>query len=112
MADLTSLHETVSLVISTVTAAGIVALIAFGRKIIGLPREMLIVKAALFRLLRSNKLQGVALTKIAECQKEGTKNGKCDEAASAVSEDQEKTDRFLTAAALGKFDTVEEELKP
>ncbi len=112
MADIISLKETINIVITSLTAAGIIALIAFGRKIVGLPKEMIIVKAALFRLLRSNKLQGTALSNLAKCQEEGTRDGKAQEAVRAVEEDQQKTDSFLTKAALGKIEEVAEELKP
>lgn len=98
--------ETIGLIISSLTVAGIITLIAFGRKIVGLPKEMLVIRAALFRLLRSNKLQGVALAKIAECQKEGVNNGKTDIAVAAVTDDQKKIDEFLTKAALGKVDDL------
>jgi hypothetical protein len=101
-----SLFQTIGLIVSSLTVAGIVALIAVGRRILGLPKEMLIVKAALFRLLRSNKLQGVALAKIAECQKSGTNNGGTDIAVSAVSRDQTEIDNFLAKAALGNVDDL------
>jgi hypothetical protein len=96
--------ETISLIVSGVTVAGIVALIAFARKILSLPKEMIVVKAALFRLLRSNKFQGIALEKIATCQKEGCSNGELEGAVKAVTKDRDKIDKFLTAAAFGKVD--------
>lgn len=81
------------------------------RKIVFLPREMQIVKAALFRILRSNKIQGVALTTIAKCQKDQACDGNTDEAIAAVKTDQDKIDDFLRAAALGKVDPLDEVLK-
>ena len=101
--------ETISTIISSLTVVGIIALLAFGKKIVGLPKEMLIVKAALFRLLRSNKIQGVALATIAECQKEGKCNGKTEIAIKAVETDQQKIDAFLAKAALGKPEALQEE---
>lgn len=112
MTEVISLRDTIGLIVSSLTAAGIIALIAFGRRIIGLPKEMIIVKAALFRLLRSNKTQGIALTTIAACQKDQRCDGNTDKAIEAVKADQERTDAFLTKAALGKVEDVEDELKP
>jgi hypothetical protein len=103
--------ETIGQILSGLTVIGIATLIAFGRKIVGLPKEMIIVKAALFRLLRSNKLQGIAIAKIAEVQKEGTANGKTDEAVRAVTIDQVSTEAFLTKAAFAKPEKLEDLLE-
>lgn len=104
---LVSTAETIGLIISGLSVTGIIALIAFGRKILALPKEMMIVKAALFRLLRSNKIQGVALSTIAECQKAQKCNGDTDIAVKAVKEDQKKIDEFLLTAALGKVNPID-----
>ncbi len=101
--------ETIGLIISGVSVTGILALMAFARKILALPKEMMVVKAALFRLLRSNKKQGTALIIIAECQKSGKCNGDTDIAVKAVKKDQESIDTFLTNAALGKVDLKEDD---
>jgi hypothetical protein len=94
----------------------LVTLIGFGwklmRKLGDLLRQFTIMKALQFRQLRSNKLQGVALEKIAICQKKGCSNGETDIAVKAVKEDQEKTDALLAAAALGDITKITEEIKP
>ena len=106
-----SFSETISLAVSSLLVLGIVTVVTLGRKLLMLPKEMVIVKAALFRLLRSNRLQGIAISKIAEVQKEGTANGKTDEAVKAVAEDQVRIDTFLIKAALGKTDVLDDVIK-
>jgi hypothetical protein len=96
-------------IIAGLAVIGIVAILALGKRIIALPKEMLIVKAALFRLLRSNKLQGVALEKIAICQKKGCANGETEDAVKAVVKDQGKIESFLMSAALNKISDFKEE---
>ena len=105
------LLETIGTIISGLTVIGIIALLAFGRRIVGLPKEMIVVKAALFRQLRSNKLQGVALAKIATAVKLGSANGECDDAIKAVKTDQQKTDEFLAKAALLHSGSITDLLK-
>jgi threonine synthase len=104
--------EIVGLIISGLAVAGVTAILVFFRKLIALPKQMIIVQAALFRVLRSNKVQGTALTTIARCQKEQKCNGDTENAIDAVRIDQEKTDAFLAVAALGNIEQVKEELKP
>jgi hypothetical protein len=103
--------QTISDILSALTVLGIIALLTFVRQIVGLPKEMLIVKAALFRLLRSNKKQGLALAKIAECQKKGTANGDTDIAVAAVTEDQDQIDKFLVRAAFANSKNLEDLMK-
>lgn len=107
-----SLANILELAISSLIVVGITTSLVVLRKVMALPRDMVIIKAAVFRLLRSNKVQGVALTTIAECQKAGKCNGDTGIAVEAVKRDQEATDIFLTAAALGETGKIEEELKP
>ena len=103
--------EILTLIISSLAAAGILALLAYGRKILTLPKEMLIVKAALFRVLRSNKTQGIALATIAQCQRDKKCNGDTEMAIARVRRDQEKIDEFLKAALFdeSKIEIVEKE---
>jgi hypothetical protein len=93
-----------------------ITLAGFGWKLVqklsALMKQFTVMKALLFRQLRSNKLQGVALEKIAICQKQGCSNGETETAVKAVKEDQEKTDALLAAAALGDINKVAEEIKP
>jgi|GEM_PF-2834959 hypothetical protein len=104
-----STAEIAGLIISGLVVTAILALIAFMRKIFLLPKEMAVVKAAMFRLLRSNKKQGIALITIAECQKTQKCNGSTDQAISAVKDDQDKIDRFLTSASLGIVEVEKDE---
>jgi hypothetical protein len=104
-------RDVVSYVIGALILSGIMALILFGRKFADLPKQMIVVTAALFRVLRSNKSQGVALQKIAIALKTGCTNGECDEAVKVVVADQNKTDEFLQKAALAKPETLADLLK-
>jgi len=104
-------HDILGDVIGGLILAGITTLIVFGRQIVGLPREMIVVKAALFRLLRSNKLQGTALQKMALAIKQGSTNGESDDAIKAVAIDQSKTDAFFQKVALVRPDNLEDLLK-
>jgi len=103
--------ETISLVISGLMVAGIIALIAFGRKLIALPQQMILVMAALFRMLKSNRLSGVAIKKIAAAMKSGGVNGETDDAVKAIETDQEKMDLFFKLAAFTKPKDLEKLLK-
>ena len=105
------LHEAITYVIGALMLAGITGIVLFLRAFAALPRQMIVVQAALFRLLRSNKFQGVALQKIATCQKNGCTNGETDDAVRAVLTDQEKTDTFLRKAALTKIEHINDLLK-
>ena len=80
-------------------------------RVVGLPREMIVVKAALFRLLRSNKLKGTALQKMALAIKQGSTNGEADDAIKAVVTDQNRTDAFFQKVALVHPDNLEDLLK-
>jgi hypothetical protein len=99
-------HEIISIVISSLAVVGITALMAFGRKFLDVPKQVIIITAALYRILRSNKYQGVALQKIAVALKNGSTNGEADEAVKAVLTDQERTDEFLRRAALARPDNL------
>ena len=103
--------QILSLVASSIIVIVLTALFVFSRKLIGLPKEMIIVKAALFRALRSNKSQGMAIKNIALAMKEGTANGRCDEAVRVVTEDEDRTDRFLLKAAMGHTDVLDDVMK-
>ena len=104
-------HDILTDIIGGLILAGIVAMIALGRQFIGLPRQVVIILAALFRLLRSNKLQGIALEKVAECQKKGCADGDTDIAVKAVVTDRAKTDAFFQRIALTPQDKLEDLLK-
>ena len=104
-------HEVLTNIIGGLILAGIIALIVFGRQFIGLPRQIVIILAALFRLLRSNKLQGIALEKVAECQKKGCANGETETAVKAVKTDRDRTDEFFRRIALTPQDKLEDLLK-
>jgi hypothetical protein len=104
-------HDIFVDVIGGLILVGVTTLIVFGRQIVGLPREMIVVKAALFRLLRSNKLQGTALQKMALAIKQGSTNGEADDAVKAVVTDQNRTDAFFQKVALVHPDNLEDLLK-
>ena len=104
-------HDIFVDVIGGLILVGVTTLIVFGRQIVGLPREMIVVKAALFRLLRSNKLQGTALQKMALAIKKGSTNGEADDAVKAVVTDQNRTDAFFQKVALVHPDNLEDLLK-
>jgi hypothetical protein len=105
------LHDAITYVIGALMLAGITGIVLFLRAFAALPRQMIVVQAALFRLLRSNKFQGIALQKIAECQKKGCTNGATEDAVKAVLTDQEKTDNFLRKVALAKPEHLVDLLK-
>jgi hypothetical protein len=67
-----------------------------------LTRELRITKAAVFRLLKSNRTQGKALEVIAECQRVGKCNGSTDEAIAAVKRDRTSIYNWLNSAAMGQ----------
>ena len=104
-------HDIFVDVIGGLILVGVTTLIVFGRQIVGLPREMIVVKAALFRLLRSNKLKGTALQKMALAIKQGSTNGEADDAVKAVVTDQNRTDAFFQKVALVHPDNLEDLLK-
>ena len=104
-------HDIFVDVIGGLILVGVTTLIVFGRQIVGLPREMIVVKAALFRLLRSNKLKGTALQKMALAIKQGSTNGEADDAIKAVVTDQNRTDAFFQKVALVHPDNLEDLLK-
>jgi hypothetical protein len=103
--------DALSYIIGTLILAGITTLLIFGKQLAGIPRQMIIITAALFRLLRSNKLQGVALEKVAECQEKGVTNGATKIAVAAVVKDREKTDEFFRRIALTPQEKLEDLLK-
>jgi hypothetical protein len=105
------LHDAITYVIGALMLAGITGIVLFLRAFAALPTQMIVVQAALFRLLRSNKLQGVALQKIAECQKKGCTNGATEDAVRAVGEDQNRTDEFFRKLAVLKPKNLEELLR-
>jgi hypothetical protein len=105
------LRDALSYVLGSLLLAGIMTLIVLGRSLIQLPRQMIIITAALFRLLRSNKLQGIALEKVAHCQKDGCLNGETEEAVKAVKKDRDKTDEFFRRIALTPQEKLEDLLK-
>lgn len=74
-----------------------------------LTKDLRIVKAAVFRLLRSNRVQGKALESIAECQKEGKCNGSTDAAISAVRKDRSGIANWLRAVLMGQQPPEEDE---
>ncbi len=104
-------HDILTDVIGGLVLTGITSLFLFGRRFLDLPRQSLVITAALFRVLRSNKSQGIALEKIAGALKTGCKNGECDEAIKAVEIDQKKTDEFLQRAAFANPKSLSELLK-
>jgi hypothetical protein len=104
-------RDIVSYVVGCLILAGITAIIMFIRKFSELPKQMIVVTAALFRVLRSNKYQGVALQKIAMALKNGCTNGEAEDATKAVITDQEKTDTFLRRAALARPENLADLLK-
>ena len=104
-------HEVLSYVIGGLILVGITTLIMFVRNLTGMPRQMIIVMASLFRLLRSNKLQGIALQKMATAIKNGSTNGEADEAIKAVDLDQRKTTEFFQRVALTTQSKLEDLLK-
>ena len=103
--------DVLSYVIGCLILAGITVLIAVGRKLGQVPRQMIVITAALFRLLRSNKLQGTALQKLALAIKTGCTNGESDAAVAAVELDQTRTDEFFKRVALTSQERLEELLK-
>lgn len=79
-----------------------------------LTKELRITKAAVFRLLKSNRTQGKALEAIAECQKNGRCNGETDSAIDAVRRDRTAIADWLRAALLGqvpveRYDPMDDE---
>jgi uncharacterized membrane protein len=105
------LKDVISSVVAGLILVGITALIVFGRRLVQIPRQMIIITAALFRLLRSNKLQGTALQKLAIAVKSRGANGTTDDAIDAVALDQNKTDEFFRKVALTSQEHLEELLK-
>ena len=105
------LHEALTYVIGAVGLAIVSAIYLFIRTLLPIPRQMIIVQAALFRLLRSNKLQGTALQKTALAVKNGCTNGESDEAVKAVITDQDRTDMFFKKLSVLKPRNLEELLK-
>ena len=105
------LHDAFTYVIGALGLAGVTALIMFLRTFMALPRQMIVVQAALFRLLRSNKLQGTALQKTAVALRSGCINGETDEAVKAVLTDQNRTDEFFRKLAVLKPKNLEELLE-
>lgn len=77
-----------------------------------LVKELRIQKAAVFRLLKSNRTQGQALVAIASCQREGKCNGVTDEAITAVTKDQDSIAEWVRKAAMGVVPEDEEEEGP
>ena len=103
--------DVLSYVIGALILAGITAVLVFGRKLVQVPRQMIIITASLFRLLRSNKLQGTALQKLAMAIKTGCTNGESDAAVEAVQFDQKKTDEFFKRIALTPQEKLEDLLE-
>jgi hypothetical protein len=84
-------------VVGTLIVSGLTATIVSLRKVARIPKDIHIIKAAMFRLLNANKVQGdaliVTMTKVA--------NGDGISAAQAVKKEQENIDNFLRRASLG-----------
>ena len=99
---LSATFETIALSVSAISVVGILAILALGRKIIALPKDMIVVKAAVFRLLRSNQIQSDALVATMHCQVSGDCNGEIGESIEKVKKDQKKITNFLTGVAMGK----------
>ena len=100
------LRDIIITVIGGLILSGVTTMILFLRRFTDLPRQSIIITAALYRILWSNKYQGVALQKIAVAIKTGKCNGEADEAVKAVLTDQERTDEFLRKAALARPDNL------
>jgi hypothetical protein len=104
-------HDVLTYVIGGLLLMGVTALLMVGKNLAHVPQQMVVNQAALFRLLRSNKLQGTALQKIAVALKSGCTNGEADDAVRAVGMDQSKTDEFFKRIALTPKAKLEELLK-
>jgi hypothetical protein len=105
------LHDAITYIIGSIGLVLLTAAFLFMRTVAALPRQMIVVQAALFRLLRSNKLQGTALQKTALAMKTGCTNGETDDAVKAVIVDQNLTDEFFRKLAILKPKNLEELLK-
>ena len=100
--DTVIIEGALATVLATVIVGSAVSVRKTLHKMQEIPREIVLLKAAVFRLLRSNKVQGTGIITIAKNQQSGTTNGTTETTITAVELDQKKIDLYLQYAALGK----------